>query len=200
MAGELIVPTTTKPTFWNRDAAVGFFSGTFLPIPVPFLGGIIGAAIGGVLGKQRMTQDLAVGKLVGKPTFLNKTLLIGAGLGYSIVGAIGGALILTGTVPFLAGLAITGAAAIVATLVGGTLGAINGKARLTRDYNEAQAYVESQEASLAQAVSPQRGHSQAYQVSPEEAALLETRLAEGKTSRFTEKMNAEQAMQQSAAR
>ena len=147
---QMIVPATQEPTFWNRDAIVGAYISSFgKAILTPFVGpalGLVlsylpGVIIGGLMGKSRMENDKMSGKIVSEPTFFNKSIFTGL-LVSSIINtvAVTGAHFALGASFLTYALPITGAALAV-TLIGGIMGGVAGKDRLTKEYEEAKVYV-----------------------------------------------------------
>lgn len=74
----LILKTDEKPTFFNKEAAIGFF-----------IDPILGTSVDGVVGRERMKQEQVFGKVVSKPSIFNKSAILGGLIGSSLA-AIGG--------------------------------------------------------------------------------------------------------------
>lgn len=90
------VPTSEKPTIFNKDAALGYFLGTLMGgvagaglllatggtalIPVlitSVASSTIGTLWGGLAGKRRMEKELVEGAPVSRPSFWNKNIFSG---------------------------------------------------------------------------------------------------------------------------
>lgn len=173
-----LVPTKAEPTYWNKDAALGFLLGFGIP----------GALIGGYIGHNRMEEEAVRGKVVSKPSFWNKDTVIGWIVGSYLGAAAGIALGLTA-------MALSGGSAGVGIAVGlasglGTLatstmvGGNSGYARLEKEYNAAAEYTRQQEQSKG------LGRNQVMMegVTPEMAQLLESRLAQGSAKSMAERV------------
>lgn len=164
------VPSDARPSYLNKDGLVGALAGALV---IPPFTTILGLAAGSILGKRHMRHQLEDGKVVPPPSYANKELLIGAGLGFqAIVGlTLVGALVISSA-------ATLGAIAIGATLAGAILGGRLGKKRMDREYNQATEYVEIHgeynptPCPPAHGQAPETTPSTAYQISPEEYAQL----------------------------
>lgn len=91
MAQELTLKTNKEPSWFNKEMAIGALIGIASPVGLGIVGlaTLAGAAIGGVIGKNRMEKEKVEGKTVSdKPSFWNKDSAIGGLLGY-MGGAIG---------------------------------------------------------------------------------------------------------------
>lgn len=172
MSESLIVPAKDKPTFWNKDAAVGFV-----------LASIPGMIIGGLIGKSRMKDEQISGRVISEPSFWNKSIFVGMLVGgfVGIAVAVGAALAL-GVASAEAAMAFY-AVAVGIQFLGGIIGGFSGKARQEQEYAEAKAYVAQYgNFSPQQARAPHRATEKSYSISPEESAALDARLAEGARS------------------
>ena len=171
---SMIVPATQEPTFWNRDAVVGFV-----------IGNIPGMIIGGLIGKSRMKDEQMTGKVVSEPSFWNKSIFSGL-----LVGGLIATAVVLGTLygfPLVTGVALTEAtfksmvlplngAVLGIELIGGIMGGLSGKERLTKEYNEAKAYV-AEHGNYAPGQEKAPKISRATQVTPEEAQALYAKLS-----------------------
>jgi len=149
----LTLPTNERPTFWNKDALLGFLI-FFIP----------GMLIGGFIGKHRMERDLVQGKEVKPPHLFNKDAAIGALLGLTLVSC------LAFTIPFSA-LFISSAIAAVA---GGFIGGKHGEQQMAKEYAAAQQF--AQQKNMSQGVSPVR----ANQIAPGSPDLHDMARTDGK--------------------
>ncbi len=168
-----IVPSDKEPTYWNREAAVGFM-----------LGNLPGAAIGAYIGKEKMERDRQHGKTVEPATALNQTTIIGAGLGSMagvLIGGLIGGIALGGSELAIQGMAALGS--FGGMITGAIMGGDIGKERLAKEYAEAREYAEHHQRGHAHG----KGHAQEYTVTPEQARELEAKLSakrESKTEQF----------------
>jgi hypothetical protein len=205
MAEELRVPApSATPTYFNRSMAAGLgigfvVGGAGLIIPV------IGALVGGYLGKKDMEQEQKEGRVVSAPGLLKKESIkdgmIGLGIG-SLVGGVIALGILALALPAAAGgisAAATVAAAeglfvpliaaavsgITAMAAGGLLGLSHGKNRMEYEWKAAKDYVaangeykgKDQSPSIMQAVSQERYKDT---VTPDEYRAMQEKMAAGK--------------------
>lgn len=81
MSEPLILKKNETPTYFNKEAAIGFFIG----------GGPIGALVGGFMGKSRMESEAITGKVIKEPSFWNVDTLLGGLIGLNL-GVIAGAI------------------------------------------------------------------------------------------------------------
>ncbi len=148
MTQPLILRTNEEPTFFNKEAAIGFIA------PVPF-----GTIVGAVIGKKRMEREQANGKLVGEPSTFNKDALLGGLLGWMVGGGVA-ALALTSTAPAAIAIAVT--AALGSTALGATIGGKQGKETQEKEYALAVAQQREQQIekspSISKNLSPEYGH------------------------------------------
>ena len=137
---EYRVPTNEKPTFINKEAALGALIGLLIPFPI--VGSIVGAAIGASAGKTRMEREFNEGKIVKEPTAWNMKAAIGALAGHAagVFAATGIALIAGISLCTPVGLAIAGACVLTGTIIGGLKGGEYGKNEMKREYADAEAY------------------------------------------------------------
>jgi hypothetical protein len=115
-----------EPSYFNLDMGVGAAIGSFT---VPVVGTLLGAAIGGYFGKERMQKELKTGRPVREPSMLNKGIAVGLLLGGVVATiAVGGGVLALASV----GTTISGAswgllaAGLIGTAIqlgGGYLGA-----------------------------------------------------------------------------
>lgn len=184
----LILPTNEEPSMWNRDTAVGAVVGSLI---FPLVGVPVGALVGGMMGKSRMEEEKARGKVVSEPSFWNKDTFIGAGIGNMVGGAVAVATVVAAPV---IGLSALGALAVAGTLglggivAGAYLGGRSGEERLQSEYNQAQTYARASEKSSG--IAKIRETS----VTPEEARELEARLrtSANREIKFTEQVRGAQ--------
>lgn len=134
---EYRIPVQKTPTLWNDTAALGALIGSFV---LPTIGTVIGAYIGGKMGKARMENELQNGKIVNTPTFWNKKIAVGwwKGMvkGFFIAAAIGIAAGIFSSTLLAAGLG--GSIWSVVTLYGAIKGGFDGKREMRREYDEGQ--------------------------------------------------------------
>lgn len=142
---ELLLKTNEEPTFWNKEAAIGFFLGNFL-----------GGLIGGLIGKERMKKEKILGKPVSdNPSFWNKDTLLGGLIGSALGGIATAAIWLFA----LQATAIPVAASFIplaGMLVGGYVGGKSGQEDERKEYFHAKAQQQAHEISS----SPVMEHSQ----------------------------------------
>lgn len=205
-----------SPSLWNQDTAIGALAGTFVLGPI---GTVIGGVIGGFWGKRGMEEEERVGRIVRPPTTTNKRAVIGA-LAGGLIGSVGFAVALIAAmivVPPLfpvvaahtfafsvASFVVAGAAAVVGFRKGGTTGynrmaeeyraAARAGAEKVPELGRAGPALPEQRIGLAH-VSPRYHKS----VTPEEMALLESRLKQGGESVHSAAEQEERRRAQSAS-
>lgn len=131
MSGKTyIYKPSGRPSFWNRDTAVGFSAGSLIFSPIV---GLVGMLIGGFHGKSRIRNEQENGKAVSEhASFWNKNTLIGAAVGFyaTIIPAVVISLtVAPALLPVMTGLSFVGL--VVGTIIGGNQG-------ITRQHNEYQ--------------------------------------------------------------
>lgn len=149
---------TEKPTYWNKEAAIG----TLLAFP-------IGTVIGAIIGKDRMQHELDHGKEIKEPTAFNKDMVIGGLLAPIVTGiagfalsAIAGIITLAVTSNPIAAATVTtsgnllsGVALLGSIPIGGYLWGMDGKETMQKEKDQAisqlQNFAMSQHFSKAQA-------------------------------------------------
>lgn len=143
MGERLVLKTNEKPSYFNKDTALGALLGTtFLPIPI--IGTIAGAVVGGRIGKRRMEDDLLNGKVVEKGSFWNKDTAIGSMLGMigSVLVAGAGLVAASFFMDPLTAIAavnpVLATAAIGGSMLGGFLGGMSGKAEADKEFEQAK--------------------------------------------------------------
>ena len=131
MSGKTyIYKPSGRPSFWNRDTAVGFSAGSIIFSPIA---GLVGMLIGGFHGKSRIRNEQENGKAVSEhASFWNKNTLIGANLGFYAT-VIPLAIISIAAAPISIG--VIGAVSLVGLVVGTIVGGNQG---ITRQHNEYQ--------------------------------------------------------------
>jgi len=138
---EYRVPSHDEPTLFNRDAGMGALIGSFLPIP---FGTLIGGAIGGFIGKNRMEKERAEGRPVKEPstldTLFSKESAIDGWIG-NIGGSILGGIVAAVVAPhaIVLGMTIATLGAVAGTLMGVFHGADKAKQRMHNEYAQAAA-------------------------------------------------------------
>lgn len=167
---NLVIPSQTPPSFWNKSTLLGFL-----------LAGPLGLVVGGYLGKKDMEKEWNNGKEVSEPTIWNKNMLIGAALAFQVGVALSVGLISAGMVVGLPVLPVIGGVALLGGLIGGT----GGKEEMEREYAQAVALKQEH-----QGMGTSRLLNSEYMISPEEAALLESRLTsqQGNRKNFAEQV------------
>jgi hypothetical protein len=133
---EYNVITGEKPTFFNKEAALGMMLGLLIPVPGLNIaaGAAIGTALGAITGRVRMSRELTEGKPVKEPSLFNMKTVIGA-----LAGAIAVGFVVALAAPVFTGGAAASAAAIgighlTGILIGGYMGGKRGEADQMRDY------------------------------------------------------------------
>lgn len=170
---DLRLPIKDEPTYLNKEAAIGFLAGSF----VPAVGNVGGLIIGALIGKSRMEREARDGRIAYEPTIWNKDMALGAGIGVflTVAGAVLGGIVLG------VGGAIFGAAATV--VAGALIGGVYGKNRMAEDRQEAIALrVRTMQLSTQpeQAVGvTMETPSYARSATREEAIALESRMRQG---------------------
>lgn len=162
-----VVPPSRKPSYLNSTAAVGWAAGWLTGVPlVP----VVGAAIGSYIGKQKMEQQEATGKVVTPPSMLNKGTFIGSVLGASAPALGVGIGLLAGTGVGLVGLATVAAFAGAGAFIGGKIS----KHFQEKEYRKAEnytlqngPYIPPRERAQTMAMQPQQGLEP--QLQPEQA-------------------------------
>lgn len=128
MSKHMLLHTEKKPTFLNSSMAIATgLVGLFTLNPAALA---IGAAVGGLHGKRKMSQDYQHGKLVRTPHLLNKKAFAGA-----LLAALASAVVVV-----TMGLSLTPAvvaADLGAIIVGTVTGATMGKREQQKEYAEA---------------------------------------------------------------
>lgn len=186
---ELKIPAKDEPTFWNKDAAVGFFVGGMIPV-VGHIGGLI---VGGLIGKNRMERESREGRITPEPTLWNKDMALGAGIGVFLMsaGALAG-LLTAGIGGLLMG-------AIGTVVAGALIGGAYGKNRMKEEYQDAlniraRGELQSQAEPAQGVLINAPGYTRS--VSPQEVQVLDARMkqAQGGIPQFAEQI--EQARSQ----
>lgn len=157
MVEPLILRKDDKPTYFNKEMAIGFF-----------INPVIGTIVGGIIGKKRMEHEFTEGKIVRKPSAVNKSALLGG-----LIGANAGALVsmavlmATTTAVSAAGIAAVGGllpiAAIAmpaAIIIGAFIGGKKGKETQQNEYALA---IQQSEEGIRVEPSIRRGLEQAYE-------------------------------------
>jgi len=114
--GQLTLRVNETPTIFNKEMAIGFL-----------LFNVVGAVIGGFIGKERMTREAQEGRRLDAPSFWNKDAALGGLLGahLGVVAAFIAASLATPIfAPAIAAVAVAGAG-----LIGLTIGGFRGKRR-----------------------------------------------------------------------
>ena len=167
-------------------ALTGPLMGTLVSAPVSLgtfvAAGALGAVAGvlpGLMRSHRMNRDLHEGKRLDPPTLFNKTMIIGAAIGVmagiALAGPILGAasaILPAAAAKAMSDVAIWGVLGGLGGLIGGGIGhkQMSGEYNLGLQYHSAQAQL--QHRARMSGVSAERQ----YSVTPQEAALLESRL------------------------
>lgn len=196
MAEELKLRTQATPSYINKDTLLGALIGSF--VLTPLIGGTIGAAIGGYLGKERIERENTVGKDVSPtPSFWNKETLIGTLTG-NLLGGIAASLLFVATTGLTLsavaagapiagatlgiGLAVAATAVIGGTIAGAYVGGKSGQARQTAEYSEAK------QQNIVSDLSKN--------VSPQVAQAVEYAMENDKTKNWAQHIENERAMTQ----
>ncbi|MDX1974900.1 MAG: hypothetical protein SFT92_04420 [Rickettsiales bacterium] len=117
MSETLRVPVNDEPSWFTKETAIGFL-----------MAGPLGFLVGGYVGKQRMEREKLDGRIVEKPSFWNKDMLLGGLLG-GLVGSLGAvAVVVTAAIALHSApiLAFGGLASALGYLVGAAGGAYYG--------------------------------------------------------------------------
>jgi fluoride ion exporter CrcB/FEX len=109
------------PTIFNKEMAIGFL-----------LFNVVGALIGGFIGKERMASEASEGRQLGTPSFWNKEAAIGGLLGAHLGVAV--AFIAASLATPVLATAIASVAVVGAGLIGLTIGGTWGKRQQEREY------------------------------------------------------------------
>ena len=143
MAEELRITTQKKPTYLNKSLAIGVLAG-LCGSPIGMMWGfgsvigILGAGttlgiVGAIAEKNRIEEENKSGRILRKPTFFNKDLVLG-GLGGLFFGSV-----LDSINPFPI---ISGVLPLSMMVAGATSGGNTGKIKMEKEYQ--QALIESQ--------------------------------------------------------
>jgi hypothetical protein len=134
MAKQLTLKVNSEPTMFNKEMLIGT-----LMFPM------IGTIVGGLMGKRRMEDEKANGKVVTEEqTAWSKETIIGGWLGAiggSIAGNIVGAVVATAINP-VAGAIAFGAIALAGMGIGGSMGMSAGKQRQRQEFEQARQQLE----------------------------------------------------------
>jgi len=171
----LLLRTNALPTYLNTEMKIGAgLAGLAAMIALPVaafsttaflvgIGGIFaGAAVGGLIGKERMEKETRDGKVVHKDYQpLNKDTLIGA-LRLAISGALVG--IIAAPLGFAVGALMP---AVIGAVIGGGIGAVMGaeKSRVLHHMEFEAATRQMVANHISQNISPQMGQAVEYAVS-----------------------------------
>lgn len=165
------VPSNQHETLFNHSAFTGAIIGDVLTgSQNKFPGMMAGGLIGGLLGRERIARENHEGRPVPKPAS-PEIALAGGGLTGGALGALVALAVVSGV-----GLPALGIAAAAGAAVGMLMGR-NANQHAQQDYEMAKHYYD--EHGLYQgAASEVAKNVNIFVVSPEEAKLLETKLAE----------------------
>lgn len=128
MDKPLVLKTNAEPTYFNKEAAIGF-----LLFPV------VGTIAGAIIGKNRMENERAVGKVIKEPSMFNKDMLLG-----TLLGGLAGSILFKGLLIAAAATAspalVTAAfgAALISPLIGAYAGGGLGKEAMQQEMVMAQ--------------------------------------------------------------
>jgi hypothetical protein len=165
----LILRTNEEPTFFNKEAVIGF-----LAVPP------LGAIVGGMIGKNRMEKEKTNGKIVSEPSAFNKNALLGGLLGWAVGGLVASIAITpalaTGTLS-LAALGVTAASVFAVAALGATIGGKQGKAVQEKEYMLAVAQQREQQIEKTPSVAKSTTHEYGHEVKTNHAATIQAEKA-----------------------
>ena len=134
MSETRVLKVKTEPTYFNQEMLIGTM---FFPV--------VGTVIGGVMGKRRMEDEKANGKVVSdEQSAWSKETIIGGWLGAiggSLAGQIAGAVVAVAINP-VAGAIAFGAIALAGMGIGGSMGMSAGKQRQRQEFEQARQQLE----------------------------------------------------------
>ncbi|MEQ1790406.1 MAG: hypothetical protein ABL857_08175, partial [Rickettsiales bacterium] len=162
MSQELKLRTNETPTFFNKEAAIGFLIAPHLAI---------GAVVGGIIGKNRMKKELTHGKPVGESSTLNKDTLLGGMIGLTIGGAITTLILMSQTATIAAAAATIGT--IGTAIIGAVIGSKHGKRTQEKEYVEALHQQSEQQMEKSPSVSKNVTQEYGHEVKANHAATIQ---------------------------
>jgi len=155
MPQSLILKSHAEPSFFNKEALIGF-------LIVPPLGGIIGALI----GKNRMETEKQHGKAVNAtPSFWNKDTLLGGLIGLELAGFVAiatGAFATVASASLPVGLIAGVVGMIAAPIIGAYIGGKHGEKVQAAEFEQAKQQAIVQQ--VSQNVSPEVGQAVEYRL------------------------------------
>ncbi len=168
----IVVPAGRSPSYLNGEALTGALVGDVLSDNI--VGTLAGGAIGGMIGKERMQHESEHGREVHKPGSLGGKLAFNGIVGGVVAGLFAAALAMSGMVLIAAGIVAGGAA------IGSAIGYVSHQGKV-KDYDAAKSYFERHGGHYeGREREAQKSQSKPYQVTPEEYALLQQKLAAAK--------------------
>lgn len=177
MTEPLILKKNEKPSFFNKEMAIGALLGLNLANPSLL---VMGTALGAFIGENRMAREKEYGKIIDIRTSSSKDTLLGAILGSHIGTGIVMLALRTADIPNLPlnQKAIFAAAGLTGMVIGGYTGNKHGINAYEKEYAEAISQQQESEVGKSQVKAVEVEHGNFYSGTPVKnyaSAILEQR-------------------------